>query len=55
MGMGSSQVRFLACTQRKNKVSREQQGLSLAKMSLARESQKISKEYNEALSSTVLQ
>ena len=54
MGMAASQVRFLQLTGRKNDIGRELQHLSLEKMSLAREMQKISKNYNESLSAKVM-
>ena len=53
MGMGSSQVRFLAITARMNDVSRREQSLSLQKIGLANDAHKVTKKYNEALNSIV--
>lgn len=54
MGMAASQGRLLALTARKNSIGYQLQSLSLEKMSLTREMQKISKEYNSALSAKKL-
>ena len=54
MGMSASQARLLALTSRQHDIGRQLQHLSLEKMSLTREMQKISKEYNVALQGKVL-
>ncbi len=54
MGLAASQARFLNLTSRNTSISRQLQHLSLEKMALTRESQKYSKEYNEALSAKTL-
>ena len=54
MGMSASQVRLLQLTSRKNDIGRELSTLSNQKMSLTRDMQKVSKEYNSALNSKVL-
>ncbi len=54
MGMAASQARILQLTSRKNTIGNELSRLSMQKMSLTRAMSKVSKEYNEALSSTVL-
>ena len=50
MGMGSTQIRLLALTSRKADITRDLQHLSLQKTSLARDMQRVTKEYREALS-----
>ena len=51
MGMAASQVRFLQLTGRKHDISRELQHLSMEKMSLTRDMQAVTKEYQTALCS----
>lgn len=54
MGMSASQGRFLQLTVRKNNIGRELSILSNQKMSLTRDMQKVSKEYNTALNAKIL-
>ncbi len=54
MGMAASQARLCGLTLRKHDIGRKLQHLSLEKMALTRDSQKISKEYTEALSAKTL-
>lgn len=54
MGMASSQSRLLQLTARKNDIGYELQNLSLQKASLARDSQRITKKYQTALSTKTL-
>ena len=54
MGLAASQVRFLQLTGRKHDISRELQHLSMEKMSLTRDMQKITKDYQTALSTKSL-
>ncbi len=49
MGMAASQGRLLTLTARKNSIGFQLEGLSMQKMSLSREMQKVSKEYNTGL------
>ena len=50
MGMSASQVRFLQLTERKSDIGRELQHLSLQKTDLTRDMQKVSRDYQSALS-----
>lgn len=50
MGMAASQGRLLTLTARKNTIGYQLQELSMEKMSLTREMQKVSKDYNNSLS-----
>ena len=54
MGMAASQVRLLQLTDRKNTIGRELQHLSLQKTSLSRDMQRVTKNYQAALSSKTL-
>lgn len=54
MGLSASNIRLLSLTNRNASITRQLQHLSLEKMALTRESQKYSKEYNEALSTKTL-
>ena len=54
MGLGSSQVRFLALTDRDHNISRELQGLANQKVSLARDMQGVTRDYQKALCSKVM-
>lgn len=54
MGLSASNIRLLSLTNRNATITRQLQHLSLEKMALTRESQKYSKEYNEALSAKTL-
>lgn len=54
MGMAASQVRFLQLTDRKHDIGRELQHLSLEKMSLTRDMQAVTKEYQSALCSKTM-
>lgn len=54
MGMAASQVRFLQLTSRKNDIGCELTRLSNEKVSLSREMQKVSKNYQNALNQKVL-
>ncbi len=54
MGMDASQVRLLGLTARKNDIGRELQHLSNNKQILTREMQKVSKDYQNALSSKTI-
>jgi hypothetical protein len=54
MGMASSQVRFLQLTSRKHSIGLQLEHLSLERMSLTRDMQKLSLNYNQALSSKVM-
>lgn len=54
MGMAASQVRLLQLTGRKNDIGRQLSSLSLQKTSLTREMQKVSKNYQNAISSKTL-
>lgn len=54
MGMAASQGRLLQLTNRKNTISTELSRLSNEKISLTREMQKVSREYQDALNTTVL-
>ena len=50
MGMAASQVRLLQLTDRKNTIGRELEHLSLQKTSLSRDMQRVTKNYQNALS-----
>ncbi len=54
MGMAASQVRLLQLTGRKNDIGRQLSSLSLQKTSLTREMQKVSKNYQNAISAKTL-
>ena len=54
MGMAASQVRFLQLTGRKHDISRELQHLSLEKMDLTRDMQKVTRDYQSALSAKTI-
>ena len=54
MGMAASQVRLLQLTSRKNTIGYQLQDLSLQKNSLARDMQRVTKNYQNALSSKTL-
>lgn len=54
MGMDASQVRLLGLTARRNDIGRELQHLSNNKQILTREMQKVSKDYQNALSSKTI-
>lgn len=54
MGMSASQVRLLQLTSRSNDIGLQLSQLANDKVSLARDMQKISREYNEALNQKVL-
>ncbi len=54
MGMAASQVRFLQLTNRKNDIGFQLTQLANDKVSLARDMQKVSKEYQNALNQKVL-
>ena len=54
MGMSASQVRFLQLTNRKNDIGLQLQELANDKVSLSRDMQKISREYQDALNQKVL-
>lgn len=54
MGMAASQVRLLQLTSRKNTIGRTLQDLSLQKTSLSRDMKRVSKEYQDALSTKTL-
>ena len=49
MGMAASQSRFLGLTSRKSRIEYQEMLISNQKISLARDTQKITKEYQEAL------
>ena len=53
MGMAASQVRLLQLTGRKNDIGRQLSSLSLQKMSLTREMNKVSKNYQNALNTKI--
>ena len=55
MGMAASQINFLGLTRRKNDIASELQSLSLQKMATTREAQRISKNYQNALTATKYQ
>lgn len=54
MGMPSSAVRFLAWTARKANIERQEQSLSLQKMSLTRAMTRVTREYQNSLSTKTL-
>ena len=54
MGLAASQVRFLQLTSRKADIGRELQHLSMEKMALTRDMQKVSQNYQAALSSKTM-
>ena len=54
MGMAASQVRFLQLTHRKNDIGVQLTTLANQKVSLSRDMQKVSRDYNNALSQKVL-
>ena len=54
MGMAASQVRLLQLTERKNDIGYELTMLSNQKMSLTRDMQRVSREYQNGLNSTML-
>ncbi len=54
MGMAASQVRLLQLTARKNDIGYQLQNLSLQKTSLSRDMQRVTKEYQNALSTKTL-
>ena len=54
MGMAASQVRLLQLTSRKNDIGRQLSSLSLQKMALSNDMKKITKKYQDALSSKTL-
>ena len=54
MGMAASQVRFLQLTDRKNDIGFQLTKLANQKVSLSRDMQKVSREYNNALNQKVL-
>ena len=54
MGMAASQVRLLQLTSRKNDIGFQLTKLANDKVSLARDMQKVSREYNNALNQKVL-
>lgn len=54
MGMAASQVRLLQLTSRKNTIGRELQHLSLQKTSLSRDMQRVTRDYQDALSTKTL-
>ena len=55
MGMAASQARFLGLTRRKNDIQCELSKLSMQKMSLTRDMNKVSKEYQASISTKKLQ
>ena len=54
MGMAASQINFLRLTSRKHDIGRRLQHLSLEKMSLTRDMQALTREYQQSLSSKTL-
>ena len=54
MGMAASQVRLLQLTSRKNSIGYQLQNLSLQKTSLSRDMQRVTKDYQNALSAKTL-
>lgn len=54
MGMAASQVRLLQLTSRKNTIGRTLEDLSLQKTSLSRDMKRVSKQYQDALSTKTL-
>ena len=54
MGMAASQVRLLQLTSRKNTIGRTLEDLSLQKTSLSRDMKRVSKDYQDALSTKTL-
>ena len=54
MGMAASQVRLLQLTSRKNTIGRTLEDLSLQKTSLSRDMKRVSKNYQDALSTKTL-
>ena len=54
MGMAASQVSLLQLTSRKNAIGNQLQDLSMQKMSLSRDMQRVTRNYQNALNSKTL-